>query len=296
MQAIAKFVMRDRTNAIVAVVLGVISPFGVWINPVLAILIPLGIYLSSATSALVMLRYGVKEYCVVISLGFVLGLFWLIYEGSSILWILLGSGLLAYVLRSYANWQPVVIYSALLGCVVAVLIYFTQFQLLELTVKYFTESNSLKFKQKSLAENQNYLLMIILGLMSLIVQLCAITSTMLARYWQACLYNKGGFGGEFRTLILPYKVALIFFAVVVIEWCFRVVYGSSQYSALVLLIYIPLILSSLALMHYLVFIRRLNSSLLVVGYMCIFTPLNIGICALAFLDSLINIRSRLDVV
>ena len=46
----------------------------------------------------------------------------------------------------------------------------------------------------------------------------ALMSLMLGRYWQAALYNPGGFGDEFRTLSLPREAVLIMAAAATALW------------------------------------------------------------------------------
>ena len=46
----------------------------------------------------------------------------------------------------------------------------------------------------------------------------ALMSLMLGRYWQAALYNPGGFGGEFRALSLPREAVLIMAAAATALW------------------------------------------------------------------------------
>jgi len=278
MQALAEFVMRNKRNATIVVALGMIIPFGAII--------------SSAVASLVMLRYGIKEYLAVANIGCAIGLFWWFYNSSTVLWILLGSGLLSYVLRNYVRWQAVLVLSVLIGIVVATLIYFTQFKLLEFSVQILIGITENQINQALSSEQKEVLIFIALGLIAFIVQLSVILSVMLARYWQSCLYNKGGFGREFRSLIFSYKLALVLFFGIIIEWFFREFYGASQFASFILLIRVPLVLSALALVHHLVSIKRLHNSLLVVCYVCVFTKFNLLLCVVALLDSLVNIRGR----
>ena len=47
------------------------------------------------------------------------------------------------------------------------------------------------------------------GVMASSLQVTCLLCLMLARYWQASLYNPGGFGREFRSLRLAPAVAVI---------------------------------------------------------------------------------------
>jgi len=129
--------------------------------------------------------------------------------------------------------------------------------------------------------------------MAVIVQLAAITSLMMARYWQASLYNVGGFGREFRRLKLNPKVGLFLLTLVVLEQFFAMNYQINDYASLIAIVRIPLIVAFLSLAHSFVYSKRLHLGWLVILYVLAFTPIGIILCVIAAMDSVLNIR-RLD--
>jgi hypothetical protein len=122
------------------------------------------------------------------------------------------------------------------------------------------------------------------------LQVFSVLCLILGRYWQALLYNPGGFGREFRAIRLPKSVALSLLAVM----CVAPFFGLH---ALVLLplCSVPLFFAGLALVHGLVAQKRLAGFWLVgiyvtlVPFMHLLGPL---LVVLAIVDSLIDFRGR----
>src|SRR3546814_10253758 len=60
------------------------------------------------------------------------------------------------------------------------------------------------YQQLSVEERgrlESLLAPVLTGLLAALLQVVTLLSLMLGRYWQAALYNPGGFGSEFRTQI-----------------------------------------------------------------------------------------------
>src|SRR5690606_20902856 len=84
---------------------------------------------------------------------------------------------------------------------------------------------------------------------------------LLARYWQAALYNPGGFGVEFRALRYPAGVTTLLVAVAV----GLIVFGL-QLRTWSMICVIPLTFAGLALIHARVAVRGGGSTWLVIFY------------------------------
>jgi len=115
--------------------------------------------------------------------------------------------------------------------------------------------------------------------------------TMLARSWQAGLYNPGGFRSEFHALRLTPVFALI---------CVAIMVGGSVIGLNPMLMgwvgAFPLFLAALALIHGFVGRKGLSGQWLVVFYLALVflgPSLMILLLVLAFVDSWLDIRGRI---
>ena len=115
--------------------------------------------------------------------------------------------------------------------------------------------------------------------------------TMLARSWQAGLYNPGGFRSEFHALKLSPAVAVVCAVTMVI--------GPVLGLNAMLLAWVagtPLFLASLALVHGVVGLKKLSGQWLVLFYIALVLlgpSLMILLVVLAFVDSWLDIRRRI---
>jgi hypothetical protein len=115
--------------------------------------------------------------------------------------------------------------------------------------------------------------------------------TMLARSWQAKLYNPGGFRKEFHALRLSPATAVI---------CVVIMVGGSVIGLNPMLMGwaggLPLFLAALALVHGTVGRKELSVQWLVLFYMALVflgPSLMILLLVLAFVDSWLDIRGRI---
>ena len=115
--------------------------------------------------------------------------------------------------------------------------------------------------------------------------------TMLARSWQAGLYNPGGFRKEFHSFRLSPPVAIL---------CVGTI-GAAQWLGLntVLLAWaagLPLFIAGLAMVHGVIGIKGLSGNWVVMFYVALVLlgpSLMIFLVVMAFVDSWLDIRSRL---
>ena len=120
----------------------------------------------------------------------------------------------------------------------------------------------------------------------------AVGMTLLARGWQAALYNPGGLRTEFHRLRLSPVFAVVFAATMVI--------GPVLGLNAVLLAWAagtPLFLAGLALVHGVVALKKLSRQWLVMFYVALVLlgpSLMILLVVLAFVDSWLNIRGRIN--
>ena len=121
-----------------------------------------------------------------------------------------------------------------------------------------------------------------------------VISLLLARYWQALLYNKGGFGLEFRDIKFGTVVAGISLIIVLLA----MVTGSDMALNLFLPVVAMMLIQGLAVAHKLVEKCQLNSTWLVGLYIFIVFTLQYAamglftVAMIGLLDNWLNFRGR----
>lgn len=132
----------------------------------------------------------------------------------------------------------------------------------------------------------------LLGIVATLLAVGSVMSLILARWWQAGIYNPGGFQKEFHSYTVEARVALI---LVIIFLAGQFLPQSSQiWSDLAAL---PLLIAGIALVHFVVKLLGQGAQwlvLLYIGMIMIGKPVTIILLALGITDSLIDLRSRLE--
>lgn len=278
MRAFAEYLMRGRRQATLAVAATAAVPLLFW--------------LSAAGAALVVLRRGVSDATSVLLWAALPALTWWWLGDSSVLLMMLGTACLAQVLRTTASWVWVLAVSVALGGVFAALLWMTSMPMVDALAAAVRELLPQFSAQVQMPEAERQvleasLLPTLLGLLGAPLQLACVLCLMLARYWQAALYNPQGFAREFQALRLPKGLAIALLAGLLLSPLL-----APELSVLVPLCTVPLLVSALALGHGLVAQRKLSSFWLVGLYLAALLLGNL-LCLLAVLDSLLDVRGRL---
>lgn len=283
MRALADFVMRGRLQATLAVVVTAALPLLFWV--------------SAAAGSLVLLRRGLGDALGVVLWALVPTLLWWHFGEPLPLLVLLGSLALALVLRASVSWTRVLLASVALGALFGVIIDAgfgaevkrTAAELLEQMPQMLGEhAKQLTAEEKS--RLGALLAPVLTGLMAGLLQVLSLLGVLLARYWQALLYNPGGFGREFRAVRLPLPMVLALLAGVVL-----LPELDLQLVMLMPLCSVPLAFAGVALLHGLAAQGRLARFWLVGLYvslpmfMQLVYPL---LVVLAVVDSLFDFRGR----
>ncbi|MGI3131389.1 hypothetical protein ACRSLK_13450 [Halopseudomonas pachastrellae] len=262
----------------------------------LSVAVPLLFWFGAVVLALVLLRRGWSEGMSVVVWGALPALAWALIGDPTPLLVLLGSAALALLLRQRSEWSLVVMATAPLGIVFALVLMAT----LQAPLQQLAEQIQAALPQMlselgevdeaALARLQTMLVPLLAGLMGATHAAMTLLSLILARAWQARLYNPGGFREEFHRLRLsPWMGVVLLLAV----------FAGPQVDGLVLLApvaTVPLLFAGLALVHGVVGIKRLGIGPLVVLYVAllfVWQVLYPLIMILAFIDSLFDFRSRL---
>lgn len=281
MRKLAEFIMRGRMQAIVVVALASAVPMMFW--------------LSAAAVSLVLLRRGLKDALSVIVWALLPAIVWAFFDDPRPLLGLLGTLGMAQLLRVTGSWSKTLLASVLIAVFFAWVlgVAFAQ-PLADLAV----ELNSIMpkmlaelYEQLSAEDRlllQSLIVPVLTGLMAAVLQLLSVLSVILARYWQAALYNPGGFAQEFQALRLP--------PVIVFPLVFGMLFASSlgiQAVMLTPLCSVPLLFAGLAVVHGLIAKYRSGNFWLIGVYigMVLFTQLIYPfLVVLAIVDSIFDFR------
>ncbi|MDI2593483.1 hypothetical protein NYP20_02820 [Pseudomonas sp. N3-W] len=285
MRAIAEFIMRGRMQATL-VVAGCAA-------------LPLLYWLGAAAGCLVLLRRGLKDALGVLALGLLPALiWWLKFDDPRALLVLLGSSSLALVLRASESWNRVLLVSIAMGVVFSVVLgtaYAPQIEMLaQALIKVMPSLLGDVYQKLSVDEQAHFASLIapvLTGLIAALLQIVSVLSLIVGRYWQALLYNPGGFGREFRAIRIPLLPAMLLLALMLLGPNF-----GPQMAMLTPLCSVPLVFAGLALIHGLVAQKRLAGFWLVGLYVTLLLFMQLIyplLVVLAIVDSLIDFRGRL---
>ncbi|MDF0733821.1 hypothetical protein P0Y43_24380 [Pseudomonas entomophila] len=285
MRALADFIMRGRVQATV-VVAGCAA-------------LPLLFWLSAAAGSLVFLRRGFKDASSVIVWGILPALAWWVFGEPRTLMVLLGALGLAALLRAGHSWNRVLLSSIALGLLYGVILG-SVFQepieaLARALEKALPQMLGGLYQQLSVEEQAHLARLIVPvlnGLIAALLQVVSVLALMLGRYWQAVLYNPGGFGREFQAVRIPLVPALLLLACML----FGPNFGSGL-ALLTPLCSVPLMFAGIALLHGLVARKRLAKFWLVGLYVTLVLFMQLTyplLVVLAVVDSLIDFRGRLS--
>ncbi|MCP1421432.1 hypothetical protein J3D47_005675 [Pseudomonas laurylsulfativorans] len=284
MRAIAEFIMRGRVQATL-VVAGCAA-------------LPLLYWLGAAAGCLVLLRRGLKDALGVLALGLLPALIWWLYsDDPRALLVLLGSASLALVLRASESWNRVLLVSIAMGVVFSVVLgtaFAPQIEMLaQALIKVMPSLLGDVYQKLSVDEQARFASLIapvLTGLIAALLQIVSLLSLLVGRYWQALLYNPGGFGREFRAIRFPLLPAMLLLACMLLGPNL-----GSQMAMLTPLCSVPLVFAGLALIHGLVAQKRLARFWLVGLYVTLLLFMQLIyplLVVLAIVDSLIDFRGR----
>ncbi|HHJ1296132.1 hypothetical protein OGV25_24170 [Pseudomonas sp. P1B16] len=274
MRALADFIMRGRVQATLVVVISAVLPLLFW--------------LSAAAGSLVLLRRGFKDASTVIAFGLLPAVAIWAFGDPSTLLVLLGTLGLAALLRAGHSWSRVLMSSVVLGLVYSLILDTVLRETFEVLAKALVQALP-QIEGKPVIPGE-LIGPVLVASTAVMLQLFSVLALMLARYWQAALYNPGGFGREFRALKLPRVTMLTLVAVMVLG-----PFIGPQFIVLASASSLVLVLAGIALMHGLVAQGRLAGFWLVGMYvtlpliMQLIYPL---LVVLAIVDSLIDFRGR----
>ncbi len=280
MRRLAEFIMRGRSQALIVSCLSAGTVFFFWVG--------------AAAVALVTLRKGIAEGLQVLA--------WAILPAAAVLYFgmefapltaLIGSFVCAAILRQMVSWPATLLGASLCGLATgAILLLFAGDYIA--MIKQVVDDIFVQW-QAQMAEQGNSLPLslptaeFIVGVFALVNALTVVVCVFLARYWQAMLYNPGGFREEFHAIRLPVTLALPLATVALacllqggawIPWAY--------------LAAVPLLVAGISLVHGMVALKQWKIHWLVIFYsvLVLINPVKELVILAGLVDSWANFRKR----
>jgi hypothetical protein len=285
MRALAEFIMRGRMQATLVVVVSAALPLLFW--------------LSAAAGCLVLLRRGLSDALGILVWALLPAIGWWYFGEPRTLLVLLGALGLALVLRANPSWNRVLLCCVALGLVYGLVlgaVFREPIEAMALELqKLMPQMLDGVHQQMSVDERarlDSLIAPVLTGLIAALLQIVSLLSLMLGRFWQAQLYNPGGFGREFRALRLPIPLAMLLLGCMLL--------GPNlgpQMAMLTPLSSVPLVFAGIALLHGLVAQGRLGKFWLVGLYITLLLFMQLTyplLVVLAIVDSLFDFRGRFE--
>ncbi len=276
MRGLAEYVMRGRMQALWVAVLGASTLLFSWI--------------SAAVIALVTLRRGPVEGAYILAWAVLPSGFLLFTFGDSgPLGMIVGTTALAVILRWLASWQLALLAAMVVGAGTgfALLIFGGAF--LEQLAEVFTDFFSRFEDQLPDGQLQAPGVVTLAGMLGLINAVSCVLCLLLARWWQAALYNPGGFREEFHRMRLSPKLSLL-----LVLGMLAVSMFGFEYRPWAVLFAVPLSVAGLGFVHARAAHRKLGFGWLSVFYLLwlVLDPVKLIVVGVAVADSWIDFRSR----
>ena len=278
MRALAEFIMRGRTQAAVVAVLGTAVPV-----------------LTPAAIALVSLRKGMGNGLLILLWGLLPMLISLAMgQMQPLMPILAISGLVvtyatALILRNSVSWSHTLLGLVALSTLAALL----QLVLVPDLLAQLTASLAEFVKQLFSEVEPSTVEMpgqtVVVGMIAYITAVGSLFGVIVGRWWQAALYNPGGFAEEFQQFRLNTIQAVVCMAAAI--YCLT---QSPDYRSWATLFVLPLLVMGVAIVHRFVAVKRMGTQWLIGFYVLVFLLDIIAqlLVIVAFLDTWLNFRGR----
>jgi len=273
MRGLAEYAMHGRRQAIIVVVL--------------TGLFPVIYYISAAIVGLVNLRKTATEGLIVLLWSLLPAvLLWIAGDNTPVV-LMISTAILAQALKHFESWSKVIMVGTVLGVLTQLSLVWQGAYVAQL-VSLVDEVIILQQSQGAIVEySANELVSLLLGFYGAYHFATVIMCLVIARWWQAVLYNPGGFKIEFHQLRLEPG-----FAILLAGFIIAALIGVPPLDSWLVIMCIPPLLGGLALLHYLVAFKKLGFSWIVMAYLLalFISPM---VILLGLLDSIMNFRKRI---
>ena len=287
MKPFGAFLMRSRRNA------GILA-FAFALLPILS-------WLSIIITLLVTLRKGAKEGAWILSctllplcvLAFTVGHVAVIYNMLIPILVVWG---LALVLRSTHNWASVSLVGVAVSVIGIIVLHgyiadidaWWQHRMLSYLQQLSAGINVDTIQQK---QTILHLSRIATGLQAAVLLLVNFLWLLLARFWQAVLYNPGALRVELQAIRMPRWVSAVLLLVLIMV----VLIKQPLLIDLLPVLFLPFVLAGLSLFHFIIAVRKIHWLWLFVFYIALLFALpymGMALVLLALVDSGLNLRQR----
>lgn len=274
MRWLAEYVMLGRRQAVIIVLL--------------CGFFPLLYFFSAATVALVVMRKGRNEGLLVLLWSLLpAGLLWAMGD-TSLVFLLLGTYVAAIVLRQTFSWQLVILLATVIGLL-------TQFSLL-LQPAYQAQLEAMVNDGLQAQLNQGgsteytaeQIVDLLLSFYGAYHAFMVVICMMIGRWWQAMLYNPGGFRQEFHNLRFDPRV-MVFMLGLILAGLLDI----PPLDGWLPLFCVAPMFAGLAVAHYTVAVKKLGASWLVLCYITLLMMWP-AIILLGLADSVLDLRKRMQ--
>jgi hypothetical protein len=247
-------------------------------------------WISAAVIALVTLRRGPGAGAYILAWAVLPAGFLLFAFGDSgPIGMLLGTTALALVLRWLASWSLALLASMVVGAATGFALLLFGGAFLEQLAEVFTDFFSRFEGQLPEAQLQAPGVVTLAGMLGLINAVSCVLCLLLARWWQAALYNPGGFREEFHALRLsPQQSLALTLGMLAVSTI------GFEYRPWAVLFAVPLSVAGLGFVHARAAHRNLGLGWLTVFYLLwlLLDPVKLVVVGVAVADSWIDFRSR----
>ncbi|MCZ6830255.1 MAG: hypothetical protein O7F73_11845 [Gammaproteobacteria bacterium] len=276
MRGLAEYVMRGRMQALWVAVLGASTLMFSWI--------------SAAVIALVTLRRGPAEGAYILAWAVLPAGFLLFTFGDSgPLGMIVGTTAVAVILRWLGSWPLALLAAMVVGAGTGFALLTFGGAYLEQLAAVFADFFGRFEGSLPQAQLQAPGVATLAGMLGLINAVSCVLCLLLARWWQAALYNPGGFRKEFHGLRLPLQFSLwLVLGMLVVSTI------GSEYRPWAILFAVPLSVAGLGFVHARAAHRKLGPGWLSVFYLLwmLLDPVKLIVVGVAVADSWIDFRSR----
>lgn len=282
MRALAELVMRGCMQAIGVAVVGILLPFSLWFG--------------IAAVALVALRKGGSEAFVVFGWGFLAALVALLWQGDvGPAAALIAAFAAAVTLRWTSSWPLALLIVVVLGFITAIGLNVFGSGYVDQLLALLNELLEKLREQMPASQIQaigTLNAVQISGWLGFWAAASGFVALLIARYWQALLYNPGGFRSEFHQLRLSPPLALGLLAASALLALF-----GPEYRVWQALLGLPFVVAGIALVHGAAALKGWGRAPLVILYLSWFFLLGLmtaTLFLLALTDSWWDFRRRLQ--
>ncbi len=276
MRALAEYITKGRTQVLIVAVITAMLPLLYWV--------------SAAAVGLITLRRGLTDGLGILAWVLLPAGAWIVAGDPTPLSVIAGTFILAAVLRQSVSWVQTLGAAMIVGLFTSLLLDAMLGDLLNQVISMVQEMFRQSVEGQVQLDSEG-LRLLLLGGFGAVHTAMMLSSLVLARWWQALIYNPGGFRGEFHALRIPPLMSGIILLIIVAGPHLGL--ESARWLPMLLL---PWIMAGVALLHGSVAKRDLGRSWLIMFYIStvVFGPYVITLLVFAaFIDSFVDIRRRI---